>query len=163
MKKVLKIFAVAMACVLLFAACQKQEEDKPANTETNNQHQTTPATPEENKDGEKQPETDPKEEILAKAQEDKEAVLAVMESVVETYRSGTLPDYYAEYPAKESYPDLSSVDNLTLEKGGDDSDVNVYVKVGEQNLCVSLKYVEGTAEGSSPWMVVKTSFGGVKG
>lgn len=158
MKKLLKVLAVAMACTLLFAACQKEEESTAVNTETTQQQ--TETKQEETKTEETTEAVDPKEAILAKAEEDKEAILSVMETVVDTYRSGTLPDYYEAYPAKESYPDLSSVDNITLEKGDSSCDVNVYVKVGEQNLCVSLTYLEGS---ENPWMVVKTAFGGVKG
>lgn len=158
MKKALKVFALVMACMMLFAACKK--EDTPANGTTE-----VPPVTEEKKEPvkEEEPKTDPKEEMLKKAEEDKEAVLSSLKSVIETYRSGNLPDYYEEYPEKESYPALESVDEVKLEKGDDSCDVLAYVPVGNQNLCVALQYVEGAAEGSSPWMVVAVSFVGIKG
>ncbi len=162
MKKSIKFLAVIMACMFLFAGCnQKKPQDTPASTtptESNPPVATKPV--EEEKEEVKEPEKDPKEEILAKAEEDKEAMLEVMNDVVATYRSGELPDYYAEYPAKESYPDLSSADNLSLSKGDSDSDIYINVKVGNQNMAVALQYVEGS---ETPWMVVGTSFSGVKG
>lgn len=158
MKKMLKVLALAMACMMLFSACQKQQENVPANTDPAPQQTTTPEKPAE----EKKEETpaDPKDEILAKAEADKEAMLGVMQAVVDTYRSGTLPDYYEEYPAKVSYPKLESTDEITLEKGSGDTDVLVNVKVDNLNLCVALRYIEGS---ENPWMVVKTAFGGIKG
>lgn len=86
-----------------------------------------------------------------------------MKSVIANYRSGNIPDYYEAYPAKESYPALESVDDITLEKGDATCDVLVYTPVGKQNLCVALQYVDGAAEGSNPWMVVAVSFIGAKG
>ncbi len=163
MKKSIKFLAVIMACMFLFAACdQKKPQDTPTST---NPTESTPPTAtkpveDEKKEEVKEPEKDPKEEILAKAEEDKEAMLEVMNGVVAAYRSGELPDYYAEYPAKEGYPDLSSADNLSLSKGDSDSDVYINVKVGNQNMAVALQYVEGS---ETPWMVVGTSFSGVKG
>ncbi len=160
MKKVLKVFAVAMVCMLLFSACQKQPADVPTAT-TPTPPQSSETKPSEDKKEEvKEPEVDPKEEILKKAEEDKEAMLDVMKAVVDTYRSGTLPDYYEAYPSKESYPKLESTDDISLVKGDADSDVIINVKVGNQNMAVALKYVEGSA---NPWMVVKTAFGGAKG
>ncbi len=160
MKKVLKVVAVAMACMVLFAAC-KNTEDVPTATTPTTPPQSSESKPAEDKKEEvKEPEADPKEELLKKAEEDKEALLNVMKSVVETYRSGTLPDYYAEYPAKEGYPTLESTDDITLAKGDADCDVIINVKVGNQNMAVALRYVEGSAD---PWMVVKTAFGGIKG
>ncbi len=160
MKKMLKVFALAMACMVIFSACKKQPENVPANTDpVPPQTTTTPAKPAEDKK-EEEAKVDPKDEILAKAEADKEAMLGVMQAVVDTYRSGTLPDYYEEYPAKVSYPKLESTDEITLEKGSGDTDVLVNVKVDKLNFCVALRYVEGS---ENPWMVVKTAFGGVKG
>lgn len=166
MKKMVKILALAMACTIIFTACNRKEENNvqtntSTNQNTNVQQTSKPAeTPNktENKT-EETPKVDPKAEILEKAKADPEAMLAVMNSVVETYRSGVLPEYYEAYPAKVSYPDLSSAENLRLEKGSDDCDVYVNVKVGEQNMCVSLRYVEA----ENPWLVVRTVFSGVKG
>lgn len=158
MKKVSKVLALVLACVMVFSACQKQENDTPANTQpTTPPPQTTPAVKEENKTEE--PKEDPKDKILALAEENKEEMLTVLSSVVDTYRSGTLPDYYEEYPAKLAYPKLESTDEISLEKGGE-SDINLFVKIDNQTLCVGLKYVEGSA---NPWMVVSTAFGGAKG
>ena len=161
MKKVLKIAALAMACMMLFAACKK-EESKPTSTTPPAQQQTTESKPVENKPVE-EPKVDPKEEMLAKAEQDKEVVLAVMKTVVDNYRSGNVPDYYEEYPSKEAYPKLESVDEIKLEKGDDSCDVLAYVPVGKQNLCIALQYVNGVAEGTNPWMVVAASFVGIKG
>ena len=162
MKKVLSGVALALACVMLFAACQKEEQNTPTSTTPPAQQQTTETKPQENKPAE-EPKVDPKEEILAKAEEDKEAVLAVMKTVVDNYRSGNVPDYYEAYPSKEAYPKLESVDEIKLEKGDDSCDVLAYVPVGNQNLCIALQYVNGAAEGTSPWMVVAASFVGIKG
>lgn len=157
MKKWMKVLALAMACMMIFSACQREvENDTPVNSTTENQQ--TEEKEEENK--EEEPEADPKDEILAKAKEDSEVVLETLKGVIETYRSGTLPDYYEAYPDKLAYPELDSVDAMTMEKGDGDCDVNVFVKAGNQTLCVSLKYVEGS---ENPWMVVKTAFGGIKG
>ena len=101
MKKVLSIVALALACVMLLAACQKEEQNTPTSTPPPAQQQTPETKPQENKPAE-EPKVDPKEEILAKAQEDKEAVLAVMKTVVDNYRSGNVPDYYVAYPSKEA-------------------------------------------------------------
>ncbi len=159
MKKMLKVFALAMACMMIFSACKKQPENVPANTDpVPPQTTTTPEKPVEDK--KEEPKVDPKDKIFAKAEADKEAMLDVMKTVVDTYRNGTLPDYYEEYPAKVSYPKLESVDEITLEKGSGDTDVLVNVKVDKLNFCVALRYVEGT---ENPWMVVKTAFSGVKG
>lgn len=158
MKKVSKVLALLLACVMVFSACQKEEANTPANSETTTPTtQTTPAVKEETKTEEK---VDPKDEILAKAEDNKEEMLTVLSSVVDTYRSGSLPDYYEAYPAKLAYPKLESTDEISLEKGDGDSDVNLLVKVDNQLLCVGLKYVEGSA---NPWMVVGTSFSGAKG
>ena len=167
MKKIIKVLALAAACTMIFAACNRKEENIQTNTNTNqntntNVQQTTKPAEKPNKEENKTEETpavDKKAEILEKAKADPEAMLAVMNSVVETYRSGVLPEYYEAYPAKVSYPDLSSAENLRLEKGSDDCDVYVNVAVGEQNLCVSLRYVEA----ENPWLVVRTVFSGVKG
>lgn len=160
MKKGLKVFALVMACMMLFAACKKEEENTPVNTTPDTQQNTE--VKEEPKT-EAEPEVDPKEELLAKAEEDKEAVLEAVKSVIANYRSGNVPDYYEEYPAKESYPTLESVDDITLEKGDAACDVLAYAPVGNQNLCVALQYVDGAAEETSPWMVVAVSFMGIKG
>lgn len=160
MKKTLKLCAVllALGCLLSLAACKK-EEDTPANTTPTppvQQPETpVPVTPAE-------PQKDPKDELLEQAQENKEELLEVLSSVVETYRGGDLPEYYAPYPAKLAYPKLESVDDISLEKGDDSCDLLINVKIDEVTLTVSVKHVAG-AEGSSPWMVVKTAFSGVKG
>ena len=137
MKKTLKLCAVllALGCLLSLAACKK-EEDTPANT--------TPTPPVQ------QPETPVP------------VTPEVLSGVVETYRGGDLPEYYAQYPAKLAYPKLESVDDISLEKGDDSCDLLINVKIDEVTLTVSVKHVAG-AEGSSPWMVVKTAFSGVKG
>lgn len=162
MKKVSKVLALVLACVMVFSACQKAEENTPANSTTPSAPaQTTPAQKEESKTEEpKQEAEDPKDAILSLANENKEEMLNVLSAVVDTYRSGTLPDYYEAYPAKVAYPKLESVDEISLEKGDGDSDVNLFVKVDSQTLCVGLKYVEGS---ENPWMVVSTTFGGTKG
>ena len=159
MKKVSKVLALVLACVMVFSACQKQEENTPVNSDTppQNTQTTTPAQKEETKE---EPKADPKDEILAIAEENKEEMLTVLSGVVDTYRNGTLPDYYEAYPAKLAYPKLESTDEISLEKGGSDSDVNLFVKIDNQTLCVGLKYVEGS---ENPWMVVSTAFGGAKG
>ena len=158
MKKMMKVFALAMACMMNFSASQKKpQENTPVNTQPS-QQQTTETKPSEEK--KEEPKADPKDEILAKAEADKEAMLGVMQAVIDTYRSGTLPDYYEAYPAKEAYPALESTDEISLEKGSGESDVLMNVKVGNLNLCVSLKYVDGS---ENPWMVLKTAFGGIKG
>jgi len=159
MKKVSKVLALVLACVMVLSACQKKEENTLANTQpTTPPATTTPAQKEENKTEESK--ADPKDEILAKAEENKEEMLSVLSAVVNTYRDGTLPDYYEAYPAKLPYPKLESTDEIRLEKGGSDSDVNLFVKIDNQTLCVGLKYVEGS---TNPWMVVSTAFGGAKG
>lgn len=158
MKKSLKVFALLMACMMIFSACQKQEPNTPTNTQPTQPQQTTETKPSEEKKEEAK--ADPKDEILAKAEADKEAMLAVMQAVIDTYRSGTLPDYYEAYPAKTAYPNLESADVLTFEKGSGDVDVLMNVKVENLNFCVALKYVEGS---ENPWMVLKTAFGGIKG
>ena len=160
MKKGLKVFALVMACMMIFAACKKEEENTAVNTTPDTQQNTE--VKEETKP-EAEPEVDPKEEMLAKAEEEKENILEAVQSVIANYRSGNIPDYYEAYPAKESYPTLESVDDITLEKGDATCDVLVYTPGGNQNLCVALQYVDGTAEGSNPWMVVAVSFMGVKG
>ena len=68
MKKVLRIAALAMACMMLFAACKK-EESKPTSTTPPAQQQTTESKPVESKPVE-EPKVDPKEEMLAKAEQD---------------------------------------------------------------------------------------------
>lgn len=160
MKKVSKVLALVMACVMVFSACQKKENNTPVNTNppAANTQTTTPAQKEETKTEE--PKADPKDAILALAEENKEEMLNVLSGVVDTYRNGTLPDYYEEYPAKLPYPKLESADEISLEKGGSESDVNLFVKIDNQTLCVGLKYVEGS---ENPWMVVSTAFGGAKG
>ena len=156
MKKMMKVLAVACAVMMLMAACQKKEPEKPAE---NTAPQTQTETPAEDK---KEPEADPKDEILKKAEEDREALLETVKAVVETYRGTDIPDYYAPYPDKEEYPVLESAENLVIDKGDDSCDVQVYVNLGgnsQKKMCVSLKHVES----DSPWMVVATSFGDIKG
>jgi len=163
MKKTLKLCAVllALGCLLALGACDKKEPDAPANTTpTPSTQQPDPQVPVTQPE---QPQKDPKDELLEQANENKEELLAVMSSVVETYRGADLPEYYAKYPAKLGYPKLESADDITLEKGDDSCDLLINAKIDEVTLTVSVKHIEGGAEGSSPWMVVKTAFSGVKG
>ena len=59
MKKVLSIVALALACVMLFAACQKEEQNTPTSTTPPAHQQTTETKPQENKPAE-EPKVDPK-------------------------------------------------------------------------------------------------------
>ena len=98
--------------------------------------------------------------MVEKAQEDKDAVLAAFQEVINNYQADTAPEYYAAFPDDEDFPDLSSVDGLEIVKGDDSCDVQAYVNLGGTSvnkLCISLKYVEAPAEGASNWMVVATS------
>ena len=158
MKKVLSVIALTLACMLLFAACNKEQPNTQTSTTPAAPQQTTETKQEEPKPAE-EPKADPKEEYLEKAKEDKEAVLAVVKMVVDNYRSGNVPDYYEGYPSKEAYPPLESVDELTLEKGDGGGDIYVFTPVGNQQMCVSMKYVGG----DNPWMVIAVGFAGVKG
>lgn len=164
MKNAWKVLAVAAAMMMLMAACKK---DTPVNATPDQDPAAPPAqTQEEKKPEETQPKEDPKDEILARAEENKDAILEAVKGVVEVYRSETIPEYYAQYPAKEEYPVLESTEGLVIQKGDDTCDVQAYVNLGghsQKKMCVSLKYVEAPAEGSSEWMVVSTAFGDIKG
>lgn len=165
MKNFLKVAAIAAACMMLFAACQKKET--PTNATPDPEPAPPAQTETENKTEEpaKEPEADPKDEIVALAEENKEDILDVMKEVVEVYRGEDVPDYYAAYPDKEEYPNLESTEGLVLVKGDDTCDVQAYVNLGnsQKKLCVSLKHIAEPAEGTNEWMVVATSFGDIKG
>ena len=134
MKQWKVLLAAVLVCAALFAGCSNKKEPVAANPD---------------------PET-----IPTKAQEDKDAVLAAFQEVINNYQADTAPEYYAAFPDDEDFPDLSSVDGLEIVKGDDSCDVQAYVNLGGTSvnkLCISLKYVEAPAEGASNWMVVATS------
>ena len=160
MKQWKVLLAAALMCAALFAGCSKTKQP----TEVNPDLETVPtqAQPQESKEDEPkvQEGEDAKAALVEKAQEDKEAILAAFQEVIDNYQADTAPEYYAAFPDDEDFPDLSSVDGLEIVKGDDSCDVQAYVNLGGTSvnkLCISLKYVEAPASGASNWMVVATS------
>lgn len=160
MKQWKKLVAVAVVCAALFAGCadtNKPKEETPDAPET----VTTQAQPQDKEDtAEPEKAEDAKAALVEKAQEDKEAILAAFQEVIDNYKADTAPEYYAAFPDEEDYPDLSSVDGMEIVKGDSTCDVQAYVNLGGNSvnkLCISLKYIEAPAESASNWMVVATS------
>ena len=159
MKQWKVLLAAVLVCAALFAGCSNKKEPVAANPDP--ETIPTQAQPQEEKEPETQaPAEDQKADLVEKAQEDKDAVLAAFQEVINNYQADTAPEYYAAFPDDEDFPDLSSVDGLEIVKGDDSCDVQAYVNLGGTSvnkLCISLKYGEAPAEGASNWMVVATS------